>query len=273
MFRPATIGCVAVLAFSTLSWSAGPEGRDEIAGNREKDKTAEVTLGIASLSFSGDMEKPEGGPAIYRFSSEPRIKKVDPAGPAVGILRDGDVIVAIDGYLITTKEGGLRFGRLVKGKPVALTIRRWGSEKDVVVVPEIAPQRRASKESASPAASAPEATEGQEPGRPPGWLGLFLSCRGMTIKTGKGHVEWRFEDLPRVYSVDSNGPGQRSGILPGDLLVTLDGLRLDTEEGSHRFSSIEPGQELLWTVRRAGQEMTIRMRAETGSGSQPDEQQ
>lgn len=117
---------MTVLAQSTGATPESWGGPDE---NQDKTNPAKVTLGIASMSFSGDMMAPEGGPVTYRFTSEPKIRKVDPAGPAAGILREGDVIAAIDGRLITTNEGGFRFGNPVEGKPVTPTIRRGGSEK------------------------------------------------------------------------------------------------------------------------------------------------
>jgi hypothetical protein len=71
----------------------------------------------------------------WSFFSEPRIGDVASDGPAAGRLRDGDVLTAIDGALITTREGGRRFGDVKPGMPVTLTVRRAGRDLDVRIVP------------------------------------------------------------------------------------------------------------------------------------------
>lgn len=71
----------------------------------------------------------------HDFSTEPRIQGLEKDGPAWGKLQDGDILVAVDGALITTLEGGRRLANLTPGKPVTLSIRRGGREIDVTVVP------------------------------------------------------------------------------------------------------------------------------------------
>lgn len=68
------------------------------------------------------------------FSVEPTIRALDPHGPAAGSLKVGDAIVEIDGYLITTAEGGRRLANTPTGTAVALRIRRQGRERTVTVV-------------------------------------------------------------------------------------------------------------------------------------------
>lgn len=73
----------------------------------------------------------------HDFSTEPRIGGILDGGPADGKLQDGDILIAIDGVLITTREGGRRLANLQPGKPVTLRLRRGGREMDVTVVPKL----------------------------------------------------------------------------------------------------------------------------------------
>jgi len=74
-----------------------------------------------------------GGRYHHSFSAEPYILDVDTGGPAAHLLEDGDVLVAVDGLLITTTEAGDRLANLEPGRPVTLRIRRGGNELTVRV--------------------------------------------------------------------------------------------------------------------------------------------
>lgn len=68
---------------------------------------------------------------IYRFGTEPRVDEVSAAGE--GRLREGDVLVAVDGHLITTEEAVDRIAEIRRGDRVRLTVRRGGRTQDVAV--------------------------------------------------------------------------------------------------------------------------------------------
>lgn len=96
-----------------------------------------ASIGIGRfLCVGGECEinlpEPDGGRA-HRFSTEPMVTELAP--PALGILRDLDVIVAVDGVPITTLEGGRRLARIEVGVPVTLGIRREAERIDVRLVP------------------------------------------------------------------------------------------------------------------------------------------
>jgi S1-C subfamily serine protease len=74
---------------------------------------------------------------VHDFSTEPRIGGIVDGSPADGKLQDGDILIAIDGVLITTREGGRRLANLQPGTPVSLRLRRGGREMDVTVVPRL----------------------------------------------------------------------------------------------------------------------------------------
>jgi hypothetical protein len=78
----------------------------------------------------------------WMFNSEPRIGGIRADGPAAGKLREGDILTAIDGVLITTREGSRRFATVEPGTPVMLTVRRDGRELPVrIVAGAVCPER------------------------------------------------------------------------------------------------------------------------------------
>ncbi len=75
----------------------------------------------------GEVQR-RGDPYIHSFSTEPRLHRIDADGPGADLLREGDVLVAVDDRLITTAEGGRRLGSLEPGEDVKLTLRRNGRQ-------------------------------------------------------------------------------------------------------------------------------------------------
>ncbi len=71
----------------------------------------------------------------HAFSAEPRLLRIDPAGPGAGYLQERDVLVAVNGKLITTMAGGRELGSLQPGRLARLTLRRDGRETDVLFTP------------------------------------------------------------------------------------------------------------------------------------------
>ncbi|MBB4636317.1 PDZ domain-containing protein [Longimicrobium terrae] len=102
------------------------------------NEVREPDLGFNSLSCadcSFRSESTNGGRLRMSFSGgEPRIGGVRADGPAEGKLRDGDALVAIDGQLITTAEGGRRYSDIDSGDRVRLSVRRGGQVRQVDVV-------------------------------------------------------------------------------------------------------------------------------------------
>jgi len=89
----------------------------------------EGDLGISGLDCVGECEitiGQSGKEERWSFSTEPKIFSVQEEGPADGILRPGDFLVAIDGALITTRRGGLRWASLEPGEVVTVRFRRDG---------------------------------------------------------------------------------------------------------------------------------------------------
>lgn len=237
---------------------------------------------------------------FWLFQSEPLITGIRRGGPADGKLRSGDSIVGIDGMLIMTRRAGVRFANLEPGEPVELTVRRRGRTITKTIIPEEVPSeegvtafgldlpgtetmRELSKAIESLARLSTDSTgEGQwkealdalrpleipgllrEPPPPIGWLGLGLSFSGSIVsEPSSGEpARWSFDAPPKIHSIESDGPADRAGLKRGDVLTRIDGVRLDTRRGGNRFSSVEPGQAVTWTIRRNGVERTVAMVAE-----------
>ncbi len=138
------------------------------------------------------------------------------------------------------------------------------AEPAPLAAPAVPPRQPSAEPSAAPSV-APHATPAPLPRRagaraprsvvvgaarlpPAAYLGFGLSCSACGVASG----EWSFSAPPAVAGVAPGSPAASAGILPGDELLRLDGLPLTSPRGARRFSSIEPGDTLRWSVRRAG---------------------
>lgn len=230
----------------------------------------------------------------WLFQAEPEIKGIDRDGPSHGVLKDGDVIVAIDGMLITTRKAGIRFANLVAGEPVDITVRRKGRTRSVAVVPRVAPLPDVPIEPTVPGVTAlpdlarsiealsrraadlgrmvdaielPEAPEMPSFPEfnidftnmlPEGWIGFGLSFGGSIQQKDAGKpAEWRFDEPPSIKSIQPGSPADEAGLQVNDVLLEIDGLKLDSRKGGQRFSHMEPGQAVEWKVRRGGKTFTV----------------
>jgi hypothetical protein len=93
-------------------------------------------IGISGLDCVGECTlsiKEDGSSRSWFFSAEPRVFGVESGGPTDGILESGDLLVAIDGLLITTKEGGQRYANLEPGERIRLRYRRDGRAREASV--------------------------------------------------------------------------------------------------------------------------------------------
>ena len=64
------------------------------------------SLGIEGISCQNCSLSFAAGRRSASFSTEPRIIRVAPDGPSAGLLRAGDLLIAVNGRLITTRSGG-----------------------------------------------------------------------------------------------------------------------------------------------------------------------
>jgi hypothetical protein len=103
-----------------------------------------------------------------------------------------------------------------------------------------------------------------------GWFGMAFTCSECNVqaRVGSKPPVWDFGAPPQVYRVEPGGPAEKAGILPGDVLVRIDGVALDSEEGGRRFGATVPGQKVQWTVRRGAALRTLAVTAAERPGQQ-----
>ena len=220
-------------------------------------------LGITSFSCHCSLEvEDDGSTHDWVFNTELEILSVASAGPAAGVLQKGDVVVAIDGDLITTPARGDRWGDVEPGDEVRLRIRRNGALLDVSI--------RAGRQcpDASPEASpADTSTTSTLPPRflPRGWVGMSLVC-DCSFDAGREIPLWTFLTPPSVAGIVPSGPAAHAGIREGDVLLEINGVPLDTREGGRVFSRLAPGDQVRLLLQRGAKRMTVQLRPGTPPG-------
>lgn len=246
-------------------------------------------LGFHRLRCDGcNITQRNGQRPQISFEREPGLLGIH--GPGEGKLREGDVLVAVDGRLITTAEGGRRYSNVDPGERVTLSVRRGGQVQDVTVVagtrctsmpvppappaapsppprtsppappaPPAAPGRVGAAPTPPRAPSAPRISPPVPPApptppevMPDGWFGFGIQCTRCEIMRRNEETVFRFRELPTVVSVEPGTPAARAGLRRGDRLTHVDGLALTTDAGGRRFNAIQPGQQVRWTYTRDG---------------------
>lgn len=249
------------------------------------------SLGITGISCDRCQFFTNGKMHRAVFWTEPTILELDQEHPAAAVLREGDVLIAVDGELITTREGSARFSALPVGEATRLRIRREGRATELSVpVVATCPDEKSGTPSVAgrpvpvrpprppveaavtprvpakpvPSASAPRRPVAPVPPPPPRdlaphvSLGFGFSCTDCGWSTtGEGETgRWRFSEAPELVGVDETS--RAAGLRPGDRLLALDGVSLTTEEGGRRFAAIRPRDTLRWTVERSGRTLEVR---------------
>jgi S1-C subfamily serine protease len=290
--RGKATGAGWVLAVLVMGALAVPTAAQEQTGRRTQIRLVKpgAVLGIEEIEGDIVYTLTRNG-LVLSFKSEPKIREVDPGGPSAGRLERGDVIVALGGRLITTRQAGIDFTNLVAGEPVELVIRRRRRVHTVTIVPTTIAaddsiqvhlpfdldndftkdlmdtiMARIQSEFTSWGSNLPVGFEGIGPAPDHTLLGMVLRLKGANITEKDGTKTWRFHNPPLVVSIQKGGPADTGGLLPGDLLTHIDGVRLDRAAGGKMFSSIHPGQKIVWTVTR-GRE---RLKIETTAAPPPD---
>src|SRR3954470_6579837 len=120
---------LAVVCLLTISSTAAAQqiaARACVSGAVVADLGYDGTSCVNCTVYNGSIQ----------YLTEPSISQIRDGGPADGKLRENDVLVAIDGSLITTRAAWRKMRALSPGEPVTLTVRRNGSEREVTITPD-----------------------------------------------------------------------------------------------------------------------------------------
>jgi hypothetical protein len=180
-------------------------------------------------------------PAAFAFSSEPWLRSIDPTGPAVGRIEEGDVLVAVNGLLITTSPGGAALARLDPNREAELALRRAGRLVEVRVRPRASCRaplilignamvvsgdarsgalRRSA--AADPSIDFTAAQRLSETAFDAG-LGMTLRCPGCVVLARGDETRWAVTSFPIVEYVARGGVADEAGLAPGDEVRRIDG--------------------------------------------------
>jgi membrane-associated protease RseP (regulator of RpoE activity) len=261
-----------------------------------------VTEQVGWLGIDGiECSNCEFGPGYARFSTEPRVTSVAPGSPAMGQLRAGDLIVSVNGALITTEEGASRYTNAKPGQDLTVLVRRDGQ----LVTTRFTniPGRCPSEKESRPAFASARARRGGAltpppvPPSPPGArvggfggriamagpgptftlsrvsrvvFGFGISCSDCTMQvdrsSGEATLVWVFKSPPELYSVEVDGPAWKAGLRRGDVITQIDGIEITKEQAGRRFGAVQPGENVRFTYRRGNESQTVSVTAGAPAG-------
>ena len=219
---------ITLLGALTLAPGLARAQAISVAGTCSEGWSSLGALGITE--FNCDCTFDRNADPAWRFRGEPQIRAISSSGPATGRLRVGDVLVAVDGMLITTRAAGARLARIRPGVPLILTIRRGNREMEVRLVPDepceqpVVPASPAAPvatrstptprpprmTTAAPSARAPAtAMPTPAPPLPPGsgaWFGFGISCHNCEMNvTNYSDIERAEEELRALIARSDRG--------------------------------------------------------------------
>jgi membrane-associated protease RseP (regulator of RpoE activity) len=74
------------------------------------------------------------GSQITKFTSQPALFRIRADGPSAGKLMEGDTLVAVDGFAVTSMDAAIRLAEWRPGS-MQLTVRRGGSSRTLSITP------------------------------------------------------------------------------------------------------------------------------------------
>jgi hypothetical protein len=224
----------------------------------------------------------------WRFRSGIQVDDVETGGPADGVLRVGDLIVAAGGEALTDAVGARRLWALRPGESVRLTVVRRGRRMEVTLraaaicaddrraIGAYAPAVVASSSATEPPrpvpgqpTPAPRAVPGPPSSgapvpvpvpadlQPEGWLGFGLACSqcGWARETGDAAPYWESAGEPILYAVQPGSPAARAGLREGDVLTHVQAHPVSSRSGGRALGAVRPGERIVLRLRRGGREL------------------
>jgi hypothetical protein len=198
-----SIRITGLLLFALMGSAAATQAQVAVAGACNAGWSSFGALGIRGFSCDCTVTRKENDDVSWNFRGEPVVSSLTPGGPASGKLREGDVIVAINGLLITTQAAGDKVASLRQGEDVVLTIRRNGRVQEIEIeadedcaepatpaviagppVQPVPPSRTTPRPSRTPRSARPPITAvtpapmapPTPPAPPSSWFGFGITC-------------------------------------------------------------------------------------------------
>jgi C-terminal processing protease CtpA/Prc len=184
---------------------------------------------------------------LYVFDAEPVVLEA----AARGMLRAGDVIEAVNGKSITTREGADLFTYPPPGQYV-VTVRRAGLRTQIATAPAVCTGDNDPLIIVDGVPlPTPERFAGNE-----GRFGFAVSCTPSCTRTRAtdGSTYWKYDGYPPIVAVRPRGPAENVGLRVGDVITRVDGLSVLEEPGALRLFRSETKETLYVTVLRDGKE-------------------
>jgi S1-C subfamily serine protease len=275
MQQPIVIGarCALTRATLALTLTAGPielvaQGAASAPCPRPRSTTATIGVGMYRC-YGGNcvLFDSTGGAPSHTFTVEPQLAHVRPTGPAHGRLRDGDVVVAVDGALITTSQAGRALANPVAGQPIRFRVRRAGAVVETDVTPVAGCEDLTISVADSPDAEANGSAAAQRVlsgtsdisgfVRPatadevPVDFGMTLDCDcGWRVPFFGGPLRFHSASAPRVAAVEPGGPAAQAGVHVGDVLDSIDGASFTGADESPAWGVLRPDRPATLRLRR-----------------------
>lgn len=295
-----------VVSLAVLLTAAAPAMAQQASGSNSSNKTtcstaeAVAYLGISGIDCDCTISSPRSG-HDWTFRTEPKITSLEMDSRGATLLRIGDVITAVNGKLITTREGASELANLKPGEAVILTIRRNGASQrialtaesacpgdsrlfsiyapggfsgpaaEIAVAPKPMPRpgiyysNGSNAVAVAPGVYTPAAKIAGEYtwAEPRATFGMGLSCNNCSMGfSEKSRTAFMiFSKPPEVYSIERNGPADKAGIRRGDVITHVNGHSVVSDEGRKAFASAKPGQIVKFTVIRGNDSKVFSVKA------------
>jgi membrane-associated protease RseP (regulator of RpoE activity) len=90
-----------------------------------------------------------------------------------------------------------------------------------------------------------------------GFLGINLECQNCRQEQRGDVVTWWFTSPPQITWMREGGPADRAGLQEGDVILSVRGIEITSEEGGRVFGSLRSGEPTEFRVQRSGDEVTL----------------
>jgi C-terminal processing protease CtpA/Prc len=210
-----------------------------------------ASFGVTSYQCAScGIEQKSGQRMQFIFHAEPLILQTSTRSA----LRQGDVIEAVNGKPITTREGAELF--TYPTGATQIMVRRGGSRTVVGALPFASCKDETPdstdvgrREALAEKAVTVHPSSFAQAGR----FGFSLTCLPSCtrIRASNGVEYWRYDAVPAIGGLDPDGPAAKSGLRIGDMVLEIDGRSVLEEEGALRLLNSGKERSLRLTIQRA----------------------